>query len=196
MSRRALVWLAILLLGVALVAIYPLLLSGLGHYLVKAGPPCHADLAVVLGGDWYGDRVLVAADLARQGYVPKVLVSGPSGFYGKYESDLAIPFATAHGYPAALLEAVPNEAHSTQEEAQLFGTELHRRGVKRFMLVTSDFHTRRAQRTFSRAIRDIPFCTVAAKYEEFTPDGWWKTRQGRKTFLFEWMKTAAEWVGL
>ena len=59
----------------------------------------HADIAVVLAGDYYGNRVLRAAELVKQGYVPNVLVSGPHMLYGFYECDLEIPFAVQRGYP-------------------------------------------------------------------------------------------------
>ncbi len=58
------------------------ILAGLGSYLVKADPPEKADIALVLAGDGEGNRILKAAQLARQGYVSKILVSGPSGMYG------------------------------------------------------------------------------------------------------------------
>jgi hypothetical protein len=37
---------------------------------------------------------------------------------------------------------------------------------------------------------------VAAPDQYFSPDGWWKSREGRKIFLVEWEKTFATWVGL
>ncbi len=53
----------------------------------------------MLAGDGYGHRILRAAELVRQGLAPTVLVSGPEGLYGYYESELAIPFAVERGYP-------------------------------------------------------------------------------------------------
>ncbi len=32
--------------------------------------------------------------------------------------------------------------------------------------------------------------------EFFTPDGWWRSRQGQKIFLAEWEKTFANWIGI
>jgi len=68
-------------------------LGAMGAYLVNAGPPEKADIALVLAGDGEGNRILTAAQLARRGYISRVLVSGPSGIYGLHECDLAIPFA-------------------------------------------------------------------------------------------------------
>ncbi len=45
-------------------------LSFLGGYLVYSEPPQSADIILVLAGDFYGSRVLKAAELAKQGYAP------------------------------------------------------------------------------------------------------------------------------
>ena len=42
----------------------------MGVWLVRDAAPVHADIAVVLGGDAYGHRILRAADLVKQGFVP------------------------------------------------------------------------------------------------------------------------------
>src|SRR5579862_6093052 len=75
------------------------ILWALGAMLVNAGPPQSAGIAVVLAGDTSGNRVLKAAELVREGYVPKVLVSGAGREYGVPETILAINFAVENGYP-------------------------------------------------------------------------------------------------
>lgn len=156
----------------------------------------HADMIVVLAGDPYGLRILKAAELVKQGYAPKVLVSGPSGFYGEYESEAAIRFVVRQGYPADWFVALPNESHSTTEEAADVVAKLREWKITRVDIVTSDFHTRRAGREYQKAAQGIEFRMVAAPDHDYVPDEWWKTRQSRKTFAFEWMKTFATWVGL
>src|SRR5579871_220112 len=74
-------------------------LGAIGGYLVHEQAPQKADLALVLGGDGSGRRILRAAELVRQGYTPVVLVSGPGGAYGLHECELAIAFAVRAGYP-------------------------------------------------------------------------------------------------
>lgn len=181
----------------AIVAIaHPLWLAALGGFLVRAEGPVHADIAVVLGGDGYGNRILKAGELVRQGFVPNVLVSGPAGLYGFYECDLAIPFAVKKGYPEAWFIRFPIEAHSTKEEALAILPELRRRNAQRVLLVTSDYHTRRAAATYRALAPDCEFRVIAAPDEFFRADGWWHTRQGRKQFLLEWLKTIANWVGV
>ncbi len=171
-------------------------LSALGRFLVKTDLPLHADIAVVLAGDYSGNRIRKAAELVKQGYAPKVLVSGPSGFYGEHESDAAIRFITRQGYPAAWFIPFPNDSHSTREEARAVAAKLRELGLVRADIVTSNYHTRRARTDYAEEAPGLEFSMIAAPDQYFTPDGWWKTREGRKTFLLEWLKTLASWAHL
>src|SRR5262249_47987795 len=132
----------------------------------------------------------------RQGYAPRALVSGPSGLYGFHECDLAIPYAVHAGYPQSYFEHVEHDARSTVEEAAAMAPALRESGAHRVLLVTSDYHTRRAGRLFRRAAPDIEFIVVAAPDADFQLDRWWESRQGRKTAAYEWMKTVADWFGI
>ncbi len=171
-------------------------LSTLGRFLVKTDLPLHADIAVVLAGDYSGNRIRKAAELVKQGYAPKVLVSGPSGFYGEHESDAAIRFITRQGYPGAWFIPFPNDSHSTREEARAVAAKLRELGLVRADIVTSNYHTRRARTDYAEEAPGLEFSMIAAPDQYFTPDGWWKTREGRKTFLLEWLKTLASWAHL
>ena len=63
--------------------------------------PAKADIAVVLAGDYYGHRIDKGGRAgAARAMCRSVLVSGPHGFYGMHECDLAIAFAVRQGYPA------------------------------------------------------------------------------------------------
>jgi uncharacterized SAM-binding protein YcdF (DUF218 family) len=187
------------ILGAALLAIlvlsYPLWLGALGQYLVSTDSAVQADIVVVLAGDGYGHRILRAGELVRQGLAPTALVSGPEGLYGYYESELAIPFAVQQGYPASWFVPFRNKALSTREEASAIVPELRKLGVHRCLLVTSDYHTRRAGRAFRSTAPEIAFRVIAARDEFFRPGGWWRTRQSLKQGVLEWMKTIADWFG-
>jgi uncharacterized SAM-binding protein YcdF (DUF218 family) len=184
------------LVAAGLVFTHETWMGAMGRYLVKAEEPEKADIAVVLAGDGYGHRIRKAADLVKQGFVPQVLVSGPTGIYGHNESDLAIPFIVKQGYPEKWFIALRTEATSTTEEADSVLAELRKRKVKRFLLVTSDFHTRRAGSIFKKQAGDLPFRVIASKDEYFRADSWWRERQAGKVFVFEWTKTVANWCGI
>ena len=199
-SRTKISLLALAILLAAGVLARSLWLPALGYALVHDDGPAKADLVVVLGGDYYGRRILKGAELVRQGYAPAALVSGPAGFYGAYECDLAIPFAVRHGYPPEYFIPFPNQALSTREEASLALPELRRRKVRSFLLVTSDYHTARAARLFRAALRAAgggpAMRVVAAPDEFFRPDSWWRSRQAQKTVFTEWCKTIASAFGI
>jgi uncharacterized SAM-binding protein YcdF (DUF218 family) len=171
-------------------------MPAVGTALTDCQAPERSDAALVLAGDGYGNRILAGADLARQGLVPKVLVSGPLGFYGFHEDELAIRYAVDRGYSPQFFVGVPMEAHSTREEARKWVPIFRRMGIKSLDLVTSDFHTRRAGRAFRDAAPDIRIRTVCVGYALFETAQWWKQREGRKMILLEWTKTVTDWMGM
>jgi uncharacterized SAM-binding protein YcdF (DUF218 family) len=174
-------------------------LPALGWALVRDEGPAKADLAVVLGGDFWGNRIVKGGELVRQGYVPAALVSGPPGVYGQHESDLEIAYAVRQGYPSQYFIAFPDEARSTQDEAVMILPELQRRHVRRVLVVTSDYHSRRAARVFRAEERTlgggIEIRMVATPDQEFHPDSWWRSRQGQKIAFMEWSKTLSSAIG-
>jgi uncharacterized SAM-binding protein YcdF (DUF218 family) len=171
-------------------------LRWLGEYLTYTEPPCKADTIVVLAGDNFGFRIVKAGELIKEGWAPGALVSGAGYYYGLNEGEVAIQFAVRAGYAGEKFFNVQSPARSTQEEARYMVQELRRRGVHRFILVTSDFHTRRASEIYRKAAADIPFCVVGSRDNDFSPDGWWHTREGRKTAFTEWLKTIAHFLGI
>jgi uncharacterized SAM-binding protein YcdF (DUF218 family) len=172
------------------------ILAAMGSYLVKADAPQKADIGLVLAGDGEGNRILTAAQLARQGYISQILVSGPSGIYGQYECDLAIPFAVKAGYPESYFLHFENNARSTQEEARDAIARLRQLGVHKVLLLTSDYHTRRSGKIYRTAAPDLQFIVVAAPDTYFTAGGWWHNRQGEKIAFNEWLKTLTEPFGI
>ncbi len=199
-SSRLKIWLVLLaLLLVAVGGSSPWWLPRLGGFLIRDDGPAKADIAVVLAGDQWGNRILKGAEMVREGYVPNVLVSGPP-FYGMHECDAAIEFAVQKGYPREYFIPAPNEALSTREEAHAILDVLRRRTVRSFLLVTSDYHTARSGRIYRAAEEEMgggpEFRVVAAHDRYFRRDGWWRSREGLKTAFFEWSKTIATAMGM
>jgi uncharacterized SAM-binding protein YcdF (DUF218 family) len=168
-----------------------LVLPGLGQFLVHAEEPVKAEVAVVLAGDQWGNRVIRGAELKRDGFVGKVLVSGGPGTYGFYESELAVRFAVKKGFPEDYFEALHEEVHSTQEEAHSIAAELKRRGIKTALIVTSDYHSMRARRIWRHTAPWLDQRMIAAPDRFFRSGTWWYDRESGKNVFTEWAKILA-----
>lgn len=173
------------------------ILTALGSALVENDGPQKAGAIVVLGGDEAGFRILKGAQLARAGYAPYVVVDGPR-VLGGHESDATIKYAEQNGYPDSLFHPLPlpNGVNSTRAESQYVGLLLKQDKIDKILLVTSNYHTHRAASLMRKTNPWLQVVVVPAPDEFFSPNRWWKTREGQKTFLMEWMKTVAAWLGL
>ena len=198
--KSAIVLLALVILaGVAWLA-RDVWLAALGRALIHDDGPGKAEIAVVLGGDEWGNRMIKGAELARQGYVPVVLVSGPPGMYDINEADAAIQFAIHKGYPAQWFIPLYHTALSTREEAVPVLDALKQRNIHSFLLVTSDYHTARARRIYLSVERQRgggpDLRAVASRDQFFTANAWWHNREARKTVFLEWTKTLTAMFGI
>ncbi len=167
----------------------------MGRFLVRQDGPAKAGMIVVLAGDQYGSRILKTCELLKEGYAPKALISGPCCYYGTIESEAGIAFGAKHGCPTDRMISFPIQAMNTVDEAAELTAELHRRGVHRFLVVTSNYHTRRAGNAFRRVADASEFRVVAAPDRFFNPGSWWHDREGQKVVFLEWSKTVATWLG-
>jgi len=165
------------------------IVAQIGYSLICSQVPRQTDLILVLGGDFYGPRVLTAADLAVAGYAPLVLISGPPYQDGRPEGEFAIDYLVSRGYPRKLFAVFGHKAYSTVDEAIALAPELRRRRVKRVILVTSAYHSRRAD-IVVRLFCDngIQYISVPAPDSFYSPDRWWDDLGSRKMFFSEWRK--------
>lgn len=189
-------WLAVAVVLIAIAAAYPLWLPLPGVLLVNTQAPEKSDGLIVLAGEYSGYRAQAGAELVREGYAPVALISGTNWYYGIWESDLAIDFAVRNGQPREILESFRHEATSTDEELQLLFAEAQRRGWRRVILVTSNFHTRRTGLLVRRNLPaglDVRIFGSPDKY--FQPEQWWWHRESRKILFLEWVKLVAAVAG-
>jgi uncharacterized SAM-binding protein YcdF (DUF218 family) len=158
-----------------------------GQLWVVDEPAERADVIVVLGDDNYtGDRAAHAGELYQAGLAPQVVASGRllrpyAGIAEMIERDLE-----SRGVPAASIVKFTHSAGNTREEAEALKGLVASRGWKRVLVVTSNYHARRARFIFGRVFP--PSITVrvsAANDSEFDPSRWWETPLGRKLLFNE-----------
>jgi uncharacterized SAM-binding protein YcdF (DUF218 family) len=187
MNWRRVLPIAAALLAVVLLLQWQAALSLLGSCLIDSEAPLPADLILVLGGDFWGPRVVKAAELSTLGYAPTVLISGPP-YAGRPEGELAVDFLVKRGFRREMFAVFGHTATSTIAEALALRGELARRGAKRVILVTSNYHSRRAKMVFRLFCPGIRFVSVPPSDAEFYAEGWWKNRSSREIFFSEWTK--------
>ncbi len=195
MRKRRSLLLVLLFIGIAWF-FSPTWLSWLGHSLIAQEQPFKADAIAVLAGDSQGERIGRAVELVREQWAPIVLVSSTGKLFDTSEGDLAIDWAVNRGAPREWFVLVAHNADSTQEECVALETECRRRGIKKLLLVTSDFHTRRARRILQRVAPQLDIRSVGSATASYDPDSWWKSRSSRKVWLMETTKTVADFLGI
>lgn len=190
--RRLGLWLGIAaFLGLLCSGIfYKVTLTALASFLTLSQPPERSDLILVLGGDFFGPRVIAGAELGAQGYSSRVMISGPP-YHGRPESDLAVDFLAKKGYRPEMFISVPIQARSTIGEALAVCPELRRLGARRVLIVTSAYHSRRANIVFRVFCPGIRFRSVAAPDSQFAVANWWTNPRYREVFFSEWEKILA-----
>ncbi len=165
---------------------YPLLRLAGGFWVVD-DPPKPSDAIVMLSDDDYqADRAARAAELYRAGWAPRVIASGRllrpyAGVAELEEHDLE-----SRGVPANAVVKLPGADRNTRQECQNIGQFISAHGWKRILLVTSNYHTRRARYICSRVLpAGTTLVVSSARDANYDPDAWWTTRQGKKMFFQE-----------
>lgn len=175
--------LAILILLVAL------LLSTSGWFLVVNNPQ-HADVIVALAGET-DRRPSRALELLRAGYAAKLLLDVPAAAKIYDQQTIAIAQTYVNGLAERQAIAIcPIFGLSTKTEAQDVARCLDKIPARRILLVTSDYHTRRALSIFRHELRGSDISVAAAPDPSQFGNAWWTRRQWAKINFDEWLRLA------
>ncbi|MFS8613241.1 YdcF family protein [Limnochorda sp.] len=177
---------ALILLGV----LAEPLLVGVGHWLARPDPlPASADALVVLSGDPYGLREAEAARLWHQGLAPLVVVTGGPIAWQTVAAEVMARHLEALGVPGEAI-LVEGRATSTWENAAYTLPLMEAQGARQVVVVTSNYHVRRARLAFRRLYEPagLQVAVHGAPDPGFHPDGWWQEPLGREYGLLELMK--------
>ena len=155
-----------------------------------------ADAIVVLSDDnFYADRASRAAELFRQGKAPLVVASGRrlrpnAGIAELMEHDLI-----ERGVPKERILRVPHESDGTREEAEALVRVARQKNWRSIIVVTSNYHTRRARYIFRRIFpQSVEIYVASARDGDFDPDQWWTKRKSTKELTWEvWAMLEAIW---
>ena len=158
-----------------------------GQFWVVDEPAAPSDALIVLGDDNYAaDRAFHAAELYREGVAPVVVASGRMLRKNFSIADVMEHDLESFGVPPAAIVKLAHRAQNTREEADEVARLIQVRRWKRVLVVTSNYHARRARFIFGRILPSSVVLRVSgARDSEFDPSRWWQTRQGQKLFMSE-----------
>jgi hypothetical protein len=189
--RKFIVVLIVVLFAIALA------LATSGKFLV-VDDLRHADVIVVLAGET-NHRPKLGLELLGQGYAPRMLLDVPANevIYNRNLTDIAQEFVQlrSQGRPVSIC---PIYGLSTKAETHDVEQCLSGSGIRRILLVTSDYHTRRARIIFRHQLPGSEiFVTPAHDPQQYGPY-WWQHRQWAKTSFdettkFLWWELVDRW---
>jgi hypothetical protein len=158
-----------------------------GSFLVIDSPR-RSDAILVLAGET-DRRPQRALELLYEGYGRRVVLDVPNNakLYEFTEIQLAQKYI--QDLPqAASISICAIDGLSTKDEAKEAERCLQQEDAKSVLIVTSDFHTRRALEIFRREFPGVEFSVAAARNDEGFGTRWWTHRQWAKTFVDEWLR--------
>lgn len=182
-SSRVKLWLVLLVI----VVVFCLLAAKAADVLVVDAPR-PSDAILVLAGETE-KRPEKAVQLLLQGYGRKIVMDVPvdAKIYEVTEIQLAERYV--QNLPeAASISICPIVGLSTKAESREAAKCLAKTGARSVLIVTADFHTRRAGEIFRKEVPEYRYSTAAVYNSEQFGGRWWTHRQWAKTLVDEWMR--------
>ena len=198
-KHKALLSIAFLLLAVSSVYFFrENIFLHVGDFLLFSEKPEKADIIVILRGGLLA-RSIQAAELCNQGYANKILVPTSLGDnavkqYEKYN----ITFSTDQENTKSLLQqlSIPEDkiilsdlqpGGGTIGEAYRVKEDLLNSGDKRFIIVTSWYHSKRVHNIYAEIFSDtdLNFWVIASSHGGSNSKNWWHYRHTARTVSME-----------
>ncbi len=166
-------------------------LRGLGTYLIVDDSLRQADAVVVLSGDANRTRLDAAAAVARRGMTEWVIVLTAAPRNSLHDASAVRRDAALRGIDVDRV-IIAGPAHSTADDARLAAEAMRQHGWRTAIVVTSPYHTRRAQWTFHRVwdALGLAFTVHASQPPGFDPGWWWANGGSMRAVVLEYVKFA------
>ncbi|MCD6521103.1 MAG: YdcF family protein [Anaerolineae bacterium] len=166
-------------------------LGAVAQLLVVDQPPAQADAILVLGGG-DGSRQERAIELYQQGWAPLIISSGDKPHVpvlDKTFAELGADYMVARGIPRQTILLLKTPI-STYEEALESLQLAQKRGLRALLVVTDNYHTRRASLVFRHVYRGtgIQLIFVSAKPSWFQLNSWWTNERALVACFEEYIK--------
>jgi hypothetical protein len=172
---------------VVLAALMAIFAVSAGRLLVVDAPQ-PSDVILVLAGET-SRRPARALQLLGQGFGSSVVIDVPAAARIYDSTQLQLAEKYIQGLPqAASIRICPIVGLSTRDESHDVERCLANDTGKRILIVTSEFHTRRALSIFRHEMKGRSFSVAATPDDTQFGTRWWTQRQWAKTCLDEWQR--------
>jgi hypothetical protein len=176
------------MLTCALLACLSLAMAGKAGSFLVLDSPRPSDVILVLAGET-DRRPERALQLLAQGYGRRIVLDVPTNAKIYEFTQIQLAQKYVQDLPqGALVSICPIDGLSTKDESKDAEKCLAREGGKSVLIVTSDFHTRRALSVFRRELPGHEYSVAAAQDGEQFGVRWWTHRQWAKTLVNEWLR--------
>ena len=176
------------LLRILILLLFVLALASQAASFLIVDDPQKSDAIVVLAGDT-GARPARALELLRQQIAPRMFLDAETHDQIYNQPLTAIARNYINSLPDASKIAVcPVDGLSTDAETADVRRCIEPLGIHRVLLVTSDFHTRRALSIFRRRLPQYQFSVAAAYDPTHFGKAWWTHREWAKVTFDEWIR--------
>jgi uncharacterized SAM-binding protein YcdF (DUF218 family) len=188
MKRRK-VALVVILFALSIVCLHRVILRAVPWALTELeGLAPVGNGIVTLAGDSGGQRVEHAVELLKQGAGGpdgKLILSGGSIYRETTWAELMRRRALELGVPLDRI-VVQDKSTTTLEDARFTADVVRSLRLKRVVVVTSPWHSRRALKVFRLVAPDI--CWVSSPSRSELPDEWWKDPDATRCIASEVLK--------
>lgn len=150
-----------------------------------------SDGIVILAGGESDERYWQGLTLLREGFGKVLLLDARSDYreFGSTDASLARQFVDSTAGPnVSEIKICPIKGDSTSEEAVSVEHCLRDNALKKLLLVTSDYHTRRALSIFEDRLPQYKWSVAAVRNQALFGKKWWYHSQWTRTTFEEWMK--------
>jgi len=166
-----------------------------------------ADASIVFSGSsTYIERAARAAELYREGRAPLIVLTN-DGVVGGWDHredrnplyyELSSRRIQQQGVPGDRISVAPGQALGTYDESVLVRDFAVAHKLKRLLVVTSGYHSRRALWSMRRACEgsgiEIGIDSPPPGWQTPSPWVWWSKRRGWKLVGGEYVKMAYYWT--
>jgi uncharacterized SAM-binding protein YcdF (DUF218 family) len=185
-----------------------ILLSSIAAHLliVKSELPSADAIVVMSGSSTYQERTAWAARLYREGRAPIVILTSDGLISGwnkaeqrnPYFYELAAKELQQQGVPADKIRVISGAAIGTYEESLGVREYASTNNLKRLLIVTSAYHSRRALWSMRRACEgsgiEVGIDGPPPGWQTPSPSTWWWHRWGWKVVAGEYVKMIYYWT--